>query len=94
MHGRYFLHEHPATASSWAEVEVQQLMMAKGGHIAVCHMCRFGMEATDELGKGLLNKPTKCTTNSRAVYEVLNVACENTTMPVEERHRHVQLMSG
>ena len=94
MHGRYFLHEHPATASSWAEREVQALVCAPGVHVALCHMCRFGMEATDESGKGLVKKPTKFMTNSRAVFELLDVKCENTALPEELRHRHVQLMSG
>ena len=46
--GRYFLHEHPNSASSWATEEVLYMSTMPTVEMAVCHMCRFGM--TSERG--------------------------------------------
>ena len=92
--GRYYLHEHPSLAKSWAEDCITQLAAAPGTMIAECHYCRFGMEAQDELGKGLVKKPTKFLTNSRRLFEKLHVQCVNATVPADQRHRHVHLVGG
>ena len=52
------------------------------------------MEAQDELGKGLVKKPTKFLTNSRRLFEKLHVQCVNATVPADQRHRHVHLVGG
>ena len=67
--GRYFLHEHPASASSWklpemmAPMEDYKLKRVNG------HMCRFGMTSTDEKGNGLVKKPTGFLTDSEHMAE-------------------------
>ena len=67
---------------------------APGTRIAECHDCRFGMEAKDELGTGLVKKPTKFLTKSPCIFEKLNIKCENPDLPEVQRHRRVQLVGG
>eukprot|EP00972_Heterocapsa_arctica_P030953 4551549-Heterocapsa_arctica.AAC.1 len=43
--GRYFLHEHPATATSWQDPEVIKCMQQVGVDTAVMHACQYGMTA-------------------------------------------------
>ena len=38
-HGRYFLHEHPAYASSWQEEAVQKIIGEEGVVLATCDQC-------------------------------------------------------
>ena len=47
--GRYYVHEHPTTASSWAEVVVQETMGMSDAWIVRTNMCRVGM-ATEKAG--------------------------------------------
>ena len=42
--GRYFLHEHPAAATSWQEKSMQQLMRAPGVQRVVADQCQYGAE--------------------------------------------------
>eukprot|EP00972_Heterocapsa_arctica_P042704 6296306-Heterocapsa_arctica.AAC.1 len=37
--GRYFLHEHPATATSWSDPEVNKLMQKASVDTTVMHAC-------------------------------------------------------
>ena len=92
--GRYFLHEHPSTASSWSEREMLLLAASPSVKIAQCKMCRFGMEAKDEIGTGLVSKPTKFMTNSNMMFNKMNIKCKNSGLPEGEKHRHVHLISG
>jgi hypothetical protein len=41
--GRHFLHEHPATASSWGEPRMRALRQRRGVGEVTAHMCQFGM---------------------------------------------------
>ena len=86
--GRYFLHEHPQTASSWnlpcMKLLEQHPMVLK----AKVHMCQFGMTATDEAGTAPVKKPTIMMTNSVELHRELDRQC------TPGSHRHVQLMSG
>ena len=43
--GRYFLHEHPATATSWRLPEVQKMLSHPRVECIVSDMCMFGMKA-------------------------------------------------
>ena len=85
--GRFFLHEHPASASSWRLPEIQSLMEDLGIKKVNAHMCRFKMMSEDKQGKGLAKKPTGFLTNS-----------EDLRMPLDKQclggHRHVHLMGG
>ena len=57
-----------------------------------CHMCSFGMSATDSEGSGLVKKPTLFVTNSSEVAAKLDRRCSNDNG--ERQHRHVQLING
>ena len=41
--GRHFLHEHPASALSWHEECIQQLMRDPRVHEVKCDQCQFGL---------------------------------------------------
>ena len=54
--GRYFLHEHPASASSWKEACITGLMReAEVGEVTV-EQCQFGQKA---VGGEPITKPTR-----------------------------------
>ena len=58
--GRHFLHEHPASASSWAEPCMRRLSSAPGVHEVVGDQCRFGLLSPGEHGEpGPAKKPTR-----------------------------------
>ena len=55
---RFFLHEHPSSATSWKMPEMLKLMSDLNVEKSVAHMCRYGMKSADEFGGGHLKKPT------------------------------------
>ena len=62
--GMFFLHEHPATASSWSMDVVRELEAHPGVHVVTGDMCRWGMRVRDEIPEDqgqpdLVKKPTK-----------------------------------
>ena len=52
--GRFFLHEHPASASRWRIPEMQFLMTDLGIKKVNAHMCGFKMLSSDEQGEGVV----------------------------------------
>ncbi len=90
--GRYFLHEHPASANSWKLPEIIQLLTYPGVVKVVGHMCAYGMKSTDEKGEGLVKKPTGWMTNSPYIAEQVSALCSNRWKG--QMHRHVHLISG
>jgi hypothetical protein len=70
--GRYFLHEHPAYAQSWAVPSVEELMDDETvGHV-IGDQCQYG-QAT-EAGEPL-EKPTRFMSNSSEVLKELGKRC-------------------
>ena len=65
--GKFFLHEHPDSASSWKLPEVQRMMNNRKVRTVKCDMCTFGMEATDKEGTALVRKRNKLMSNSSEV---------------------------
>ena len=53
----------------------------------VAHMCRYGMQSSDEQGSGKVKKPTGFLTNSTMLRDCLGLKCLG-------GHRHIQLMGG
>ena len=88
--GRYFVHEHPTTASSWAEQVVTEIM---GHSHAWDDMCRFGMTTERAGHSGLSLKPTDFMTNSVCVADQLDRRCLNMGN-IKRDHDHVQLDDG
>ena len=70
--GRYFLHEHPAQASSWQEAKVIDLMQLDGVFRTTVDQCKYGME--DNLQQPI-KKPTSFLTNSTCLVEELSTRC-------------------
>ena len=85
--GRWLLHEHPNPASSWNMPDMQELMNNLGIDKTVAHMCRYGMQSSDEQGSGKAKKPTGFLTNSMMLKDCLGLKCLG-------GHRHIQLMGG
>ena len=56
--GRYFLHEHPAGATSWNEKCIQGILGRHGVILVKADQCQYGLMSTDGLGKGLVRKST------------------------------------
>ena len=85
--GRWFVFEHPASATSWRLPCLKQLTSERGMYEVVLHMCQFGMTQHDAQGEGLVKKPTRVYTNSEAIDGLLDRQCDGL-------HRHIQLMNG
>ena len=51
---RYFLHEHPLTASSWALRSVRRVLAVGGVETAVLDQCLCGQRVQDKCGRDLL----------------------------------------
>ena len=71
-HGRYFLHEHPAYATSWQEPCFEKLVQEKGVETATCDQCQYGSEAADG---SPIKKPTKFCTNAPELAKELKARC-------------------
>ena len=86
--GRYFLHEHPETASSWKEICIRKLLDRADVGTVVADMCQFGMEMKDDDGvmKPVL-KPTRWLSNSPYLLHALNRRCNH-------EHEHTNLIRG
>ena len=70
--GRYFLHEHPAQASSWEEKVVRKVSGMGEVRVVVGDQCQYN--AQDRRGAPI-KKPTKFMTNSPAIAEQLEKRC-------------------
>ena len=90
--GMFFLHEHPATASSWNMECIAEVAAHPGVYTVVSDMCRWGMRVRDEIPEDptqpyLIKKPTKWMTNCRQLADLLSLRCEG-------NHSHVRLEGG
>ena len=71
-HGRYFLHEHPAYATSWQDDAMRELMGEIGVETAVCDQCQYGCKSFDG---SPVKKPTQFLTNAPELAKRLRVRC-------------------
>ena len=90
---RYFVHEHPAGATSWKMKEMVELAMERGVDVVTFDMCCFGMVAESEGELGPVRKRTKLASNSTEVLKRVNRRCPNDTGE-GPRHEHVILEGG
>ena len=74
--GRYFLHEHPRSASSW-DLSCMQRLQSTAGVETVCgDQCQYGAEAPHGPRKGdPVKKPTKFMSNSPEILHALSRRC-------------------
>ena len=70
-HGRYFLHEHPAQATSWQTDIVKKIMNLEGVGRVVGHQCQYGAES----GGQPIKKPTGFMTNCEGIRKALSKTC-------------------
>ena len=82
--GRSIVFEHPSTATSSKEDELQELLVRQDLHQIDSHMCAFGMNVT---GNGLNLKPTRWLTDMEEVAQRLNRRCDGS-------HEHEALEGG
>ena len=73
--GRYFIHEHPNSASSWKLPGMVKFMNEMGMDKVAGHMCRCGMKSSDEWGEGPIKKPTGFLRNSTFGRDQLSSKC-------------------
>ena len=86
--GRVFLHEHPATAGSWKEAPILELLKLNGVIRRDLDMCQYNLTCKNENGETLLvQKHTTIMTNSLVMGEFLARRCCG-------GHRHAHLWGG
>ena len=83
----YYLHEHPATATSWRMPEMEELRASPNAIETVSHLCAFGLETTVDGIKLLAKKPTRFLTDSPLISRELTRKCD-------KNHEHGHLVSG
>ena len=71
-HGRYFLHKHPAYATSWQEAAMRGFMGEIGVVTATCDQCLYGCKAVDG---SPVKKPTMFLTNAPELAKRLRSRC-------------------
>jgi hypothetical protein len=84
---RHFLHEHPASASSWSIPRMMALRARPGVGEVVGHMCQFGMETHSKSGRAPVLKPTRFMSSSEEVLRHLSRRCPR-------NHVHQRLSGG
>ena len=76
--GRFFVHEHPATAVSWKEKDILRLAAQAGVHISKADQCRYGLKTKGKNGEMVpALKPTKFMTNSEPMSRLLTKRCQH-----------------
>ena len=85
--GRYFLHEHPLSASSWKLPAMLELIATPGVRRVRGDMCAHGMILKDRQGFAPVFKPTGWCSNSQHVLNHMHKLCDRT-------HRHASLQNG
>ena len=86
--GRFFLHEHPATATSWDEPCMTELAKMPSVDTIINHKCQCGLLLPDATGRPTpVKKLTKWMSNSNWMLKRLNKQCPGCS-------RHVQPING
>ena len=63
--GKFFLHEHPATAISWDEKPIKDLLMHQAVTSVVADQCQYALNTKGKNGQLMTAmKPTRFMTNS------------------------------
>ena len=70
--GRYYLHEHPANATSWQLEEVRAMLQLDGTRQVVGDQCQYGQETSSGHP---VKKPTRWLTNSPELAKTLGDRC-------------------
>ena len=89
---RYFLHEHPQSASSWQEEAIMKLLQEESITRAVRDQCRYGLTTKDGINTGPAKKPIGFITNSICIAHKLSNRCPNA--PGNQVRHHIRLDNG
>eukprot|EP00971_Amphidinium_carterae_P220004 4367367-Amphidinium_carterae.2 len=92
--GKFFLHEAPATALSWKDPAIVELMQAEGVQVVQGPMCRWKMQQEQNGEIGYIRKETKWMTNDPHLAQVLAGTCANFQADPRGWHRHILLVGG
>ena len=90
--GRYFMHEHPQSASSWHEGCIKRLLHRHGVVRVVGDQCQFGLTSYDGYRRGFAHKRIGFLTNSPCIAKRVSLRCPNTK--TNKKHDHVILING
>ena len=95
VNDRYFLHEHPAAATSWQESCIQQLSQAPGVARITADQCQYGAEVISGIHAGFpIKKPTGFLSNAPAILYELRLRCDGRrgecSRPKGGRHIHCE----
>ena len=75
--GAHFLHEHPQTACSWAEVGIKSLSQSPFTHVVTADQCMYGLRTPTTGGETApAKKPTTFMTSSRQMADLLMTRCD------------------
>jgi hypothetical protein len=74
-HGRHFLHEHPASATSWSVPGMAALRKRKGVGEVVSHLCQFVLSTRSGKGRERALKPTRFLSSAAEVLKHLDKQC-------------------
>jgi hypothetical protein len=75
--GRHFLHEHPATAGSWADPLMKRLMNQRGVSTVVSDQCEYGLLTPGPKGEPMpAKKPTRWMSSSPHMLKRLSRRCQ------------------
>ena len=87
--GRYFLHEHPAHATSWHMADIAALRGQPGTHTVVGDKCMYGLTTESSRGRKLAaaKKSTRFMTNSYHIAREVSRRCDGV-------HKHQPLLDG
>ena len=86
--GRYYLHEHPRTATSWKLRSVGRFEKYADTIYIDANMCQFGMVTSYKGEQGLVEKATTFMTNSMEIAARLDRQC---TMAHKAEHKHLAI---
>jgi hypothetical protein len=73
--GRFFIHEHPAGATSWEEPAVKRILKLPEVRVSRVDACQYGMTGISEGKEHPVKKPTRWMSNMKGVNEVLSRTC-------------------
>ena len=86
--GRHFLHEHPETATSWDDDQMQKLLREPKVSTTVSDQCEYGLLTPGPSGTLVpAKKPTKWASSSPHMLKRLSTRCK-------KDHEHQHLLGG
>ena len=86
--GRHFLHEHPATATSWSDPWTLRLLEHPKINVVTSDQCEYGLLTPDSEGRPTPGKkPTRWMSSSAHMLKPLSQRCSG-------QHEHQHLVGG